>query len=379
MCKVQSKVETHPHSSVSDSALHQVAAIGIDVSKDKLDVQLLRSSEKNAKTSYKQFANSPAGFAKLVRWVDQLLSQINQTNSQKGQSRKPHYCLESTGAYSQALAQFLAEEGHLVSVVNPFLIKHYGVASGMLTKNDKADARVIAHYCRAESPEPWHLSRPEVRALVALVRRLQGLEQHLQQEKNRIQEPGLIKPVVRSLQKTIRFLEKEIASLKEEIRRHIDSDEGPDGLKKSKDLLLSIPGIGETLATSILAELPDVSTFESASSAAAYAGLSPKENKSGTSVNKKTRIARKGNAHLRCALFMPALSAFRCNPLLADLYQRLLSRGLSRKAAVCAVMRKLLMLAYGVLKSRQTFQLDWAQCQAAKRQQRTSQLSAVSA
>ncbi len=238
---------------------------------------------------------------------------------------------------------------------------------------------MIAHYCRAESPSPWYLSRPQVRTLVALVRRLQGLQQHLLQENNRLQEPGLIKPVVRSLQKTIRFLEKEIASLKEDIHLHIDSDDGANGLNKSKELLLSIPGIGETLATSILAELPDAAAFESASSVGAYAGLSPKENKSGTSVDRKTRISRKGNAHLRCALYMPALSACRYNPLLADLYQRLIKRGMSRKAAICAVMRKLLMLAYGVLKSRESFQMDWASLQAAKRQEKNSHISAVPA
>jgi transposase len=198
---------------------------------------------------------------------------------------------------------------------------------------------------------------------MALVRRLNGLQQNLQQEKNRLQEPGLIKPVIRSLQKTIRFLEKEIASVKAEIRNHIGKDDGPDGLKESMELLLSVPGIGETLATLILAELPDVSTFKSASSVGAYAGLSPKEHKSGTSVNKRTRISRKGNAHLRCALFMPALSAYRHNPLLAEFYERLIKRGMPRKAAVCAVMRKLLMMAYGVLKNRQRFQLDWVQQQ----------------
>jgi len=370
-----SKIKNRPQ--VESASIQLVTPVGIDVSKDKLDVQLLHSSDKNAKHSYKQFSNAPSGFAKLVRWVEQLNSQLNR---QTGLDRKPHYCMESTGSYSEALAQFLAEGEHLVSVVNPYLVKHYGECSNMLNKNDRADALVIAHYCRAEQPSLWYLSRPQVRALIKLVRRLQGLQQHLQQENNRLQEPGLIKPVVRSIQKSIRFLEKEIASVKAEIRRHIDSDDGPGGLKESMELLLSVPGIGETLATSILAELPDVSTFKSASSVGAYAGLSPKEHQSGTSVNKKTRISRKGNAHLRCALFMPALSAYRHNPLLAELYERLTKRGMPRKAAVCAVMRKLLMMAYGVLKNRQPFQLDWVkQQQDERRRKNTSNALCVSA
>jgi transposase len=354
----------------------RIVPIGIDVAKDKLDVQLLRSLDKNAKTSYKQFDNSPAGFAKLVRWVAQTLTQLA---CPPGQQLTPHYCMESTGSYSQALAQFLAEKGHLVSVANPYLVRRYGEGCGMLNKNDKADARVLAHYCRAETPEPWLLSRPEARVLLALVRRLQGVQQHLQQEANRLQEPGLVKPVIASIKKSIRFLEKESASLQEEIRRHIDSDDGPDGLKKSRELLMSIPGVGETLATSLLAELPDVTTFKSADSVAAYAGLSPKEHKSGKSVDRPTRISGKGNARLRRALFMPALSACRHNPLLADLYKRLIDRGLSRKAAVCAVMRKLLMYAYGVLKNREPFNLEWVALQLAKRNPNTINNSVAAA
>jgi transposase len=353
---------------VSDAAARRVIPIGIDVAKDKLDVQLLRSLDRNAKTSYKQFDNSPAGFAKLVRWAEQTLSQLD---CPPGYHLTPHYCMESTGPYSQALAQFLAQNshqnGHLVSIVNPYLVRHYGEGCGMLNKNDKADARVIAHYCRAETPEPWCLSRPEARILLALVRRLRGVQQHLQQETNRLEDPGLVKPVITSIKKSIRFLEKESASLEEEIRRHINSDEGPNGLKKNRELLMSIPGIGETLATSILAELPDVTTFKSADSVAAYAGLSPQEHKSGKSVDKPTRLSGKGNARLRRALFMPALCACRYNPLLANLYKRLIERGLSRKAAVCAVMRKLLMFAYGVLKNREPFNLEWVALQAAKR------------
>jgi len=402
--------QTDLSNQTDQTQVFEIMAVGIDVAKDKLDVQAMRSRQtrepdakapsasssssdlkarkarKNAtansyKTIYKQFDNTPAGFAKLLRWVQQLLSPVGSagTAGTTASAVQAHYCMESTGPHSQALALFLAEQGQLVSIVNPYLIKRYGEAVGMLTKNDKADARVIADYCRTQSPAHWFLSRPQVRTLVALVRRLQGLEAHLLQEKNRLQEPNLIKPVVRSLTKSVRFLEKEMAALKDEIRRHIDSDDGPDGLKKSRELLLSIPGIGETLATTILAELPDVSAFETASSVGAYAGLSPKENKSGKSVDGKTRISRRGNAQLRRALYMPALVAFRCNPLLSDLYERLLKRGLSKKAAVCAVMRKLLMLAYGVLKSREPFQLNWAQQRAHERNNNNPKVTVASA
>jgi len=313
------------------------AWIGIDVSKLNLDVCLLRSE---GKPLHKEFKNDHSGFSKLARWVKSL-----------GVS-SAHYCLEATGSYSDALAHFLAEAGEAVSVENPARIKHFGIGIGKIQKTDKADALTIATYCKMTSPSLWRLSAPEVKELVALLRRLQSLQELLNQEENRLKEPGLIKEVKRSLNQTVRFLKTEIQKLRVQIDEHVSKH---PGLKADKELLESIPGIGPMAALWILAELPDPKQFSTAQAAAAYAGLAPQERRSGTSIKGKTRLSKAGKRHLRRALFMPAVSAKRYNPLVKDLYERLISRGLSKMAAIGACMRKLLMIAYGVLKSQKKF------------------------
>ena len=146
-----------------------------------------------------------------------------------------------------------------------------------------------------------------------------------------------------------------MARLEQQIKTHIDQH---PGLKGDQDLLLSIPGVGEKTARWLLAELPDVSQFASAQAAAAYAGLAPREYRSGTSVKRATRLTKRGNSRLRKALYFPAITAARHNPLVQALYDRLMAAGRPRMVAVCAAMRKLLMLCYGVLKHRQKFTLE---------------------
>ena len=178
---------------------------------------------------------------------------------------------------------------------------------------------MLADFCRKESPRPWRAAEPQVRALTALLRRLQSLKDQHVQEQNRLAEPGAgsVHPkVAQSIRKVQRFLEKEIGRLEEEIRAHVARH---PQLKEDRDLvcmpanrLTSIPGISETTAHWILAELPDVCQFASAQSAAAYVGLAPQEYRSGKSVKKATRLSKQGSCHLRRALFMPALSAPCC-------------------------------------------------------------------
>jgi transposase len=327
--------------------MHNVAPqawIGIDVAKLTLDVCLHREGSKPLS---RQFDNSPAGFAKLLLWVQGHTPEADC-----------HFCLEATGTYSRGLALFLAEARQKVSVVNPFRIKHAALSRGVGNKTDQADAQVLADYCRKENPPLWRASAPEVRTLVALLRRLQNFKDQLQQETNRLGEPGVLQVVQHSLRKSIQFIEGEITFLEDAIEEHVRDH---PRLKEDRDLLTSIPGISGTTAHRILAELPDVEQFASAQSAAAYAGLAPQESRSGTSVRKATRLSKRGNAFLRRALYMPALSAIRHNPLIKAFFEQLVARGKSRMVAVGAAMRKLLMIAYGVLKNRRAFSLEVVQ------------------
>lgn len=217
---------------------------------------------------------------------------------------------------------------------------------------------MIANYCRKEEPALWRAAAPEVRVLVALVRRLHSVQELVVQEQNRLSAPGLPVEVRTSLKKSIRFLEAEVKRLQQQIKKHTDSH---PGLKADKQLLLSIPGVGESTAHELLAELPDVTQFSSAQAAAAYAGLCPREHRSGSSVHKRTRLSKTGNAHLRKALYFPAISAMQHNPLVKAHHQRLRDQGKGKMVALGAAMRKLLLIVFGVLKNRQPFDPNWQQ------------------
>ncbi|WP_250126183.1 transposase [Chroococcidiopsis sp. CCMEE 29] len=158
--------------------------------------------------------------------------------------------------------------------------------------------------------------------------------------------------VQESIKAHVQFLEGEIAKTQQFIQEHFN--QFPE-LKSQRDLLTSIPGVGDQTAASILAEIGSIDTFESARQLAAYSGLTPRERTSGTSVRGKTSLSRIGNSRVRKALFMPALTATQYNPILHDLWERLLKRGKTKMVALGAVMRKLLHLVFGVFKSRKTF------------------------
>ena len=306
--------------------------IGLDVSKDVLEACLLTET---GKPQYKAFPNEAAGHQKLLRWVQHLAPEPTR-----------HFALEATGAYSQAIALFLADAQQRVSVLNPARVKYGGIAMGQGNKTDKADARVIAHYCRLHAPPVWREAAPEVRHLRALVRRQADIRALLAQEKNRASVPGLLPAVRHSLERSLAYLEGEVNELQRQIEEHIRN---VPSLKTDRDLLTSVPGVGDGTAQILLAELPDVKQFDSAEKVAAWAGLCPQECRSGSSVRKRTRLSKAGNGHVRKALYFPAISAIRHNPLVRALYQRLRDAGKSSMAAIGAAMRKLLMLCYGVL------------------------------
>ncbi len=304
------------------------AWIGIDIAKLTLEACLLR---RPGKPQRKQFANTPDGFAKLRRWVAHLAPEHTR-----------HFCMEATGSYHQALALLLAEAGETVSVINPYRARPAALAQGRINKTDAADAFDLAEYARKEHPPLWRRAAPEVRTLVALLRRLQALKDHLTQEHNRLGEPGVLPEVIPSLHKRIAFLESEIAALQQPIATHIRNH---PTLQDDRDLLVSIPGIGEVTAAWLLGELADLARFPSAEAVAAYAGLAPSPSQSGTSVKRLTPLSKKGKSPRRRALYMPALTAVRFNPRVKALYDRLIARGRPRLVAIGAARRNLVLLA----------------------------------
>jgi transposase len=308
--------------------------LGIDISKKKIDI-LLTLSPKPIK---KIFENTSTGHKLLDGWLRGLRVE-----------RDVHICLEATGPYSEPLAEFLFEKGYRVSMVNPKRVREFGGAKLRRNKTDAADARLIADFCLAMEPELWHPLPPEMKQLQAFTRRIESLDQILQAERNRLKEsaPKEVKP---SLKRMINSIEKEIEKVTKLIKEHIDNN--PD-LKEQSDLLRTIPGIGEKTIPLLLGEL-EFAAFDSARSVAAFAGLTPRKDQSGSSLD-KTRISKLGSGRVRKALYFPAISALKHNQIIKSFASRLSRNGKRPKEIVCAAMRKLLHIAFGVIKHHRPF------------------------
>jgi transposase len=260
--------------------------------------------------------------------------------------------MEATGTYGEALATYLFDAGHRVSVVNRAIIKAYAQSCLSRTKTDKADATLIARFCLERQPPAWSPLPVEVRELQSLVRRLESLLEMHQMEVNWL-EAGVTALLVRdSLTEHITFLDQEIKRTTDLVRQHIDQH---PTLKEQRELLVSIPGIGETTAAKLLAEMLDVKLYKSVRQLAAFAGLAPHLHESGSSIKRKARLSKTGAPRLRKALYFPAIAAIKYNPYIKAMSLRLKERGLCPMQIIGAAMRKLVHLAYGVLKSGKPF------------------------
>ncbi|WP_008314835.1 IS110 family transposase [Leptolyngbya sp. PCC 6406] len=313
--------------------------VGIDVSKATLHVAVLLPGHN--KPRYQSFENTEAGFEALQSWlVDLSASPV-------------HACLEATSIYGHAVALALHQQGHRVSIVNPVRIHGYAKSQLKRTKADRPDATLIAEFCRDLKPSAWQPSSTEVQDLQGYTRRLDALTHMLTQEKNRLEiSPTAVKS---DIEAHIEFLEAQVKALKKLLREHIQAH---DPLKAQSDLLVSIVGIGPDTAARLLAEIGDIKAFRSARQLAAYAGLTPQEHSSGTSVQGKTHLCKIGNARLRKALFFPALAFLRHAPQIQPWRDRLSAAGKTKMAIIGAAMHKLIRIVYGVLSSGKTYDPD---------------------
>lgn len=314
--------------------------VGIDIAKDKFDVCLW--TDEGAKL-YETFDNNKKGINKLHTWLKNQGAQ------------QAHLCLEATGVYGELLAETMHKRRYPVSVVNPSRIKAYADSQLRRNKTDKLDAALIADFCRTQNPPLWVPPSPEVKELRAMVRHYNTLKEERQRAKNRLgtQRSDVVK---RQLKAQIKLLDSQIADIRDAMKKHVDRF--PD-LKKDRDLLDSIPGIGDLTACVLLAELGDIKRFDDVREVVAFVGLNPQQYQSGKTLFSRG-ISRMGRASLRAALYMPALTAIRFNPILHAFAQRLEHKSrLTNKQIIAAVMRKLLHLAFGILKSGQAFDANY--------------------
>lgn len=310
-------------------------ALGIDIAKASFHACLIRDQ----KLRHKVFPNNPSGFDQLLEWLE------------RHKAGRVHACMEATASYGDELAHFLHNVGHIVSLVNPARIKGFAQSLMARNKTDKMDSTIIARFTQSQRPQQWTPPLAEITQLQMLVRRLESLQGMRQQELNRLEHSSKDELVRQSLQNVISLLDSEIENMRELISQHIDQN---PGLKAERELLLTIPGIGEATVAWLLSEV-QIKQYKSARQLAAHAGLTPRHKESGTSVRGRTSLSKSGNARLRKALYMPAIVAKRYNPVIKSFCDRLIKRGKRPMEVIGAAMRKLLHIAYGVLKSGKVF------------------------
>ncbi len=313
---------------------------GIEISAQELVVALQREGKRKA---LKPFANTPEGHQAVIRYL-----------SHPG--RRVRVCLESTGVYGLDLALALHRAGLQVMVANPRAVHHFAVALMQRSKNDRLDTVVLLEFALRMPFQAWQAPNAAALQLHAVARRLQALTEMQTAEKNRFHAAQVSEttPLVvrRDLERSLRSHRRALDRLTREALKLIDQD---PGLKLRFDLLVSAQGIGDTSAVQILAELAVLSEDFQVRQWVAYAGLDVRECSSGTSLRRKTRISKAGNAHLRRALYMPALVAIRHEPHLRAFYQHLRAQGKPKMVALVAIMRKLLHAIYGMFKHRQPY------------------------
>lgn len=313
--------------------------LGVDIAKRKFDVALLI----NNKLKHKVFTNTKEGFEMLLSWLHQ--KNVDHV----------HVCMEASSTYGDELATYMYDAGHTVSVVNPARIKGFAQSELVRIKNDKVDAGIIARFCLAMHPEPWSPAPPKIQQLQSLVRRVDALITMRTQELHRL---GTAQDTVElSIREHIAYLDTQIESLKRQIADLIKND--PD-LKIKGDLLKSIPGIGEATIAAIFAELHMFERCDHVQKVVAFIGLAPRQFISGSSIKGKPRLSKIGHARLRKALYMPALVSIQCNPIIQVFYHRLKEKEKNGKVIVCAIMRKLVHLIFGILRSGKPFNPNYA-------------------
>lgn len=303
--------------------------VGIDVSKDRLDVHVLPSGEAFA---VGQDAEGLAGLGERLKALSPRT-----------------VALEATGGFEVVAAGVLAGAGLPVVVVNPAQVRAFAGALGQRAKTDPVDAWLVARFAEAARPEPRPLPDAEQRLLSELAGRRRQILQMLVAERQRLGRAaeGRLR---KSLKRLIGALEKELGEIDGDIDQAVRAS---PVWRRKEDLMRSVPGVGSTTARSLLAEMPELGTLDRRQ-AAALAGLAPFTRQSGQWRGKA--FIGGGRTHVRSALFMAALSAARFNPLLKAFHQRLIAAGKPKMVALIAVARKLLILLNAILRDQKPWQ-----------------------
>ena len=303
--------------------------VGIDVSKDRLDVHVRPVGEAFA------VSRDGKGLEELIVRLRALAPEL--------------VAVEATGGFETIVAAAVGGAGLSLAVVNPAQIRHFAQAIGRRAKTDPVDAAVIAHFAEAVRPQPRALPDEAQSLLAELVARRRQIVEMLVAERQR-ERLASNRRVRKSLARHIATLEKELREIDQDIDTLV---RGSPVWREKEDLLASVPGSGKTIARTMLAELPELGTLDRRR-IASLAGLAPFTRQSGHWKGKSMIAA--GRAPVRAALFMAALVASQKNPVLKLHYQRLLRAGKPKMVALIALARKLLTILNAILRDRRQWQ-----------------------
>lgn len=317
---------------------------GLDVSKATFDAGLFWPREDGLPRHLSEIP--AAAFPRTRRGVNEFLTWLDE----RLPGAAPRAVMEATGKYSVELTQWLiaARPALAPAIINPGASSAFIKSLGLRNKTDRAEARALAVFGAERQPQPFVPLTPEMAALRDLTRYRQNIIELRVAEENRARETYTSATVRALLKRRIAQLRRDEKKIERELQTRLaDLPE----LKRDVALLASIYGVGWLTALTVLVELGDLRRFDKARQLNASSGLSPRNHQSGTSVRRKTRLSKQGNGRVRKALFMPALTVIRGESDLADCYHRLIAAGKSHKTALCAVMRKLLIVMRAVLLS----------------------------
>lgn len=323
-------------------------AIGIDVSKETLSVCYgsIDTAQQITYRAHKNFPNTPSGFQALLEWATHLHREDCPV----------WWIMEATGVYYEQLAFFLAEQQQQLCVMLPTAVKHFAKSTPIKTKTDRIDAMVLCRLALERALTPWQVASPLMRQLKSLTREYQRLlteRTAAANQRHALQHSyaPLAKQIER-LEEQIVMFNQQIAAVEAEIAELIDQD--PE-LRQRIDKVTTIKGVGLMTVVRILSETNGFALVRSAKQLTSYAGLDIVEAQSGT-IRGATHISKKGNARIRAALYMPALSAMRSDPQMAACSARVAERhGGHKKPGIVAIQRKLLRMIYALWKSGQEY------------------------
>ncbi len=324
---------------------------GIDVAQKELVVILGRMYDDLTAGlyAYKVFPNNEKGFAAFVLWV----------KKQSVEEVPIRFVMEATGVYHESLAYYLEGKCYELSIVLPNRISNYMRTLEVKTVTDKTASEAITKFGLERTLDSWKRPKQLFKKMRQLTRERGQWIDARTVAKNQLHaeqteaEPN--KGTVARLQKQIIFLNKQISETRTELATLVKHDEE---VKKSLDIICTIPGVGELTAASVLAETNGFELIRNKRQLTSYAGLDVKEKQSGTSIRGKSKISKKGNRYLRRAMHMPALTAIRNDERFKAIFARLVSKhGIKMKAAV-AVQRKLLEMIYILYKTNACYDKD---------------------